>query len=162
MSMICELLAIPDQSARQVMKTPARIHEILNTGDRSGRGLSLEKSWHGLHFTFTGSAWEGDEPLNFLVSGGESVGTEDVGYGPGRVLFADAVGDLDRALSALTDAEFRQRFDPAALQSADVYPQIWDEPLEDLLEEYGYYFRELKAFVRRAAQSGHAMVITIR
>ena len=28
---------------------------------RDDRELDLDKAWHGLHFLFTGTAWEGDE-----------------------------------------------------------------------------------------------------
>jgi hypothetical protein len=161
MSMICELRAIPEPTAREVMASPEGIHDLLAAGSGPGHRLSLEKSWHGLHFALTGSAWEGDEPLNFLVSGGEPVGDEDVGYGPARVLFADDVARLDNALGLVDEGELRRRFDVAGMQQAEVYPPIWDEPLEGLLEEYGSYFQELKAFVRSAAQRGHALVITL-
>lgn len=53
--------------------------------------VDLDKSWHGLHFLFTGTAWEGEEPACFLVLGGEGIGN-DVGYGPARVLMPDDVG----------------------------------------------------------------------
>src|SRR5262249_30682076 len=135
MSMICELLAVPESSAQDLIDAPQRIHELLQAEGRSDQVLGLEKSWHGLHFALTGSAWEGEEPLNFLLCG-TPVG-EDLGYGPARVLLADEVARVDAALNGVSDAQFAQQFDVAAMQSEDVYPSIWDEPLEDLLEEYG-------------------------
>src|SRR5688500_6275073 len=41
-----------------------------------GEGLTtdLDKAWHGIHYLLTGTAWEGAEPLNFLVAGGRPVG----------------------------------------------------------------------------------------
>lgn len=45
---------------------------------------NLDKAWHGIHFLLTGSTWEGEKPLNFLISGGETIGEIEVGYGPAR------------------------------------------------------------------------------
>lgn len=42
----------------------------------------MDKAWHGIHYLLTGTAWEGDPPLNFLVTGGREVGTEEIGIGP--------------------------------------------------------------------------------
>jgi Domain of unknown function (DUF1877) len=65
MGMICELFIVPAASAREVLDQPAKIHELYNSLMGSGAGLSLEKSWHGLHFVLTGTAWEGVSPLNW-------------------------------------------------------------------------------------------------
>jgi Domain of unknown function (DUF1877) len=112
MSMICELFIVPAASAREVLDEPAKIHELLESLIGSGAGLSLEKSWHGLHFALTGTAWEGVSPLNFLATGGATVGDEDIGYGPARILDPDGVAELDKALGAFTDAGFARRFTP--------------------------------------------------
>ena len=42
----------------------------------------LQGVWHGLHFLFTGTAWEGDEPACYLVQGGEDVGDDDFDVPP--------------------------------------------------------------------------------
>lgn len=34
----------------------------------------LDKAWHGIHYLLTETAWEGNEPLNFLVQGGNVAG----------------------------------------------------------------------------------------
>jgi hypothetical protein len=162
MSMICEVSAIPDTVALEVLSQPRRIRELLESLDHAGKALSLEKSWHGLHFTLTGTAWEGNPPLDFIAAGGETVGNEDVGYGPARVLRADKVHKLDAALSAISPDVFDRKFDVSALNEAEIYPQIWDEPREDLLEEYGGYFDELRKLVQKAAQNDQALIITIR
>ena len=42
----------------------------------------LEKTWHGLHFLFTGSYWDRDFPAGFLVTCGTMVGDFDGGHEP--------------------------------------------------------------------------------
>ena len=83
MSMICELFSVPPADARQVMADPAGIRDLLRSLRDAGGSLSLEKSWHGLHFALTGSAESGQPPVNFLLEGGRPVGTEDVRLRPG-------------------------------------------------------------------------------
>jgi hypothetical protein len=51
--------------------------ELFEQARPSGREVDLDKAWHGLHFLFTDSAWEGDEPGCFLVRGGQEIGDED-------------------------------------------------------------------------------------
>ncbi len=161
MGMICKLFIVPATAARQVLDDPAKVHELLESLMGSGAGLSLEKSWHGLHFVLTGTAWEGVSPLSFLATGGATVGDEDIGYGPARILDPDGVAELDKALGAISDAEFARRFIPAALSKAEIYPEIWDDPLESLLAEYKSYFQEMKEHVHRAAQTGQALLVAI-
>jgi hypothetical protein len=162
MSMICELFIVPDQSARQVLGNPAEIHQLLESLEGSDAVLSLEKSWHGLHFVLAGTTSGGDPPLNFLMGGGVPVGDEDVGYGPARVLDPVGVAEFDKALEAISDADFARRFDPAELTGALIYPMIWDEPLDELMQEYRSYFQEMKRHVHRATQSRQALILTIR
>ena len=162
MSMICEISAIPDNVAQEVLSQPRQVQELLDSLDREGKPLSIEKSWHGLHFILTGTEGEGSAPLNFIAAGGETVGDEDVGYGPARVLRANKVKELDAALSAISAEEFDRKFDLDALNEAGIYPRIWDEPREELLEEYGMYFEQLRELVKQAAHDNHALIIAIR
>jgi hypothetical protein len=61
----------------------------------------LDKAWHGLHYMLTKSAWEGEEPLNFLLKGGVEVGDIEVGYGPARVFTSEEVHQINAALKPI-------------------------------------------------------------
>ena len=161
MGMRCEVIAIPTPQARELAADPSGIDDLIESLEGSANYVSLEKSWHGLHFVLTQTAWEGDPPLNFLAAGGEPVGDDD-GYGPARLLRNADVRALDTALDAFTAADFDQRFDLKELEAAEIYPQIWDEPLEDLKEEYGEYLAALKGLVKRAAKADQALLIAVR
>jgi hypothetical protein len=41
--------------------------------------LDLDKSWHGIHYLLTGTAWEIDEGAGTAILGGEEIG-EDTGH----------------------------------------------------------------------------------
>ena len=67
------------------------------------------------------------------------VGDEDVGCGPARVIDPAGVAALNDALIGSSEADFNRQFEPSIFLSADIYPQIWDEPIEALKEEYDLY-----------------------
>jgi hypothetical protein len=121
---------------------------------------SLEKMWQAVHFLITGQEWEGDPPLSFAVLGHEEIG-DDGGYGPARYLTPEEVRSVSAALSTITTEELRRRFDPEALEAAQIYPNVWDEDPDDLFEEIESYFSELVAYYRDAASRGNAMLCAI-
>jgi hypothetical protein len=106
-----------------------------------GEAPDLDKAWHGIHFLLTGTADDGDPPLNFLVAGGQAVGDIDVGYGPARVYTSAEARQIAAALAGVTDSEARSRYNPDRMKREEVYPDIWgriedgqDEGLEYLME----------------------------
>jgi hypothetical protein len=128
-----------------------------------GSSVDLDKAWHGIHFLLTKSAWEGDAPLNFLVSGGRQVGNLEVGYGPARVFSSEEVRAIITALDQIDEEALRARFDPAEMMRLQIYPEIWDrDPAED--DSFGYcaeYFTVLKECVADAAARSQGLVIYI-
>jgi hypothetical protein len=75
--------------------------------------LDVDKAWQGLHFLFTGDAWSGEPPLDFIGSGGTEVGEADVGYGPARAFTSAEVREISAALDDITRDELAPRFEPA-------------------------------------------------
>ncbi|MEW4569427.1 YfbM family protein [Tautonia sp. JC769] len=156
MGMYCGLTAVDQDDMLRLLVEPESVGAILD--DDSRPSVDLEKSWHGLHYLLNGSGIGGDPPLDFLLVGGEPIGEDDGGV----CLFRpDDVRRLAEALDPIDDAQLWGRFDPGAMAEEGIYPNIWDEPAADLREEYTGYFRDLKAFLRRASDDGRAVVITI-
>lgn len=120
----------------------------------------IDKTWHGLHFLFTGSDWDGDFPQGFLVSCGQMVGDVDVGYGPARTFTANEVKKLAEYLNGIDKRDLQKRFNPEKMQQLDIYPSIWTECDTD--EEWIYLieaFDELLSFVNETAQRDMALLI---
>jgi hypothetical protein len=149
MGMYCEIRAVAPDGSEALRDAPS--------DDPRSQSVSLEKAWHGLHFLLTGSAMEGSWPLGFLLLGGEAVGDDDAP----RRLSPDSVRELNSALSATSDDEIWGRFDPDKMTTDGVYPNIWDEPEQELREEYLMYFHQLKQLIQLAAQKGDALLISI-
>jgi hypothetical protein len=161
MSMICTLRPVSDSDLAELFASPVAIEDFLDESDESGGEEDIDKSWHGLHYLLTRSAWEGDPPLNFLVTGGREIGDVDVGYGPARGFTSAEVAEIAGALGQISTDDLRGRFDPEQMMKAQIYPEIWDrDPGED--DTLGYlveYFEGLKAFLQRTAASGSALVV---
>jgi hypothetical protein len=158
MSMVCCLREVADSEIQGLLDDPESILELL---DEEQDEIDLDKAWHGIHYLLTGSAWEGAEPLCYLVSGGETIGDVDVGYGPARALTSKQVVDFDAALSTITADELRRRFNPQAMSKAEIYPDIWErDPQEDDALAYLIeYFEDLKSFVEKTRAAGKGMII---
>jgi hypothetical protein len=122
------------------------------------RPFSLEKSWDGLHRLLTAAAREPE--LGFLVCGGTEVGVP-LSYGRPRLLSDDFVRRLDAALRGITDDQFWAGFNPQQFEADGVYPGIWDEPPDELREEYVSYLHELREFVGRVAAKCGPIVVVI-
>ena len=120
--------------------------------------LSLEKAWHGLHYLLAGDVWGGSGHRAFLLMGGTEQG-EDFGYGPPRYFDPQEVRSISNAINGISDDDLWSNFDANQMTTDDIYPGIWDEPEDDLQEEYLDYFHMLKKFLTAAAEKGEALQI---
>jgi hypothetical protein len=126
--------------------------------------IDIDKAWHGLHFLFTRTAWEGDLPAAFLLCGGDELGGgEEIGQGPPRAHRPEAVQRIAEFLAHLSREELERRFDPARMKQLEIYPDvIWtrpaapgDSPLEYLLAN----FDSLKIFLAGVAARGDGVIV---
>jgi hypothetical protein len=156
MSMIGNLLALPQAELDALHAGGIPVSTYLYE-TRVDDIVSLDKAWNGMHFMLTGQMWGGSGPLANVILGGVPIGEEDVGYGPARSLSAEQANEVAQALDGISAADFRARFDAAALSEAEVYPQIWDEG-DDALDYVADYFEEARHFYKSAAEQGHAVI----
>jgi hypothetical protein len=157
MGMYCGVYAAGPAEVKRIQSDPKALGQML----AAAPSMSLEKAWHGLHYLLTGSAWEGEEPLNFLLAGGETLGDADEEDGPPRLLKPDEVRQLDDALQRISDDDLWSRFDAEQMEADEIYPGIWDEDEADLREEYLMYFGQLKSLVHQARDKGQGLVVSI-
>ena len=123
--------------------------------------VDLEKAWHGLHFLFTGTAWEGEEPACYLTRGGEEIGDEDLGYSSIRVLDPERLRNFGLFLAGLSREELARRFDPRQMTELKIYPDVWNEKEFDAETELEYLlasFTELRQFVAETTDAGDGAI----
>jgi len=165
MSMICCLIDGDGAQINELLANPDRLHKFVEEwfeGEEI-RGIDLDKAWHGIHFLLTVSAWEGKEPLCYLVKGGGEIGDEDVGYCPARALRPNQIADWANALSAISSDDLRKRFDPNAMMKAEIYPGIWDRATEedDVLGYLLDHYEALRSFLGQTKNDSKGAIITL-
>jgi hypothetical protein len=120
--------------------------------------LDLHKSWHCLHYLFTGKVEGSDgSPLGDALLGGQEIGGEaaDTGYGPPRALSPAQVKKVAEAPNAFPIEEKARIYDAAAADRAGIYVAQHDP------QELQHYFAELRNFYNDAASNGNAVLLWI-
>jgi hypothetical protein len=135
--------------ARTLMKT------------KGEQAINLDKAWHGVHFLLNGTAWEVTNTAGQAVLGGQEFGG-DMGYGPARLISADDVKRIAKALSMVTSEELSTRYKPQVMEKEEIYPSIiWQREGPGALKFLVDGYAELLKFYQRAARKGQAVVIAI-
>lgn len=150
---------------RAVLDDPATVGTLLfgdldDDAEMPDPELDLDRSWHGLHYLLTGTAWEIGDGAGAAILGGNEIG-EDGGYGPARLLGAETVRMVATALDALDVETLRARFDPDAMVAADIYPNAWASGTDEFDSYLAWNFAELRRFYRTAAANGQAVLLAI-
>jgi hypothetical protein len=123
--------------------------------------LDIDKSWQGIHFLLTGEPYGGEEPYSLPVLGGVEIG-EDLSYGPARYLEPLGVQTAAAALAKVSIADLRNRYIPAKLEAAEVYPTgIWESEGDGAFEYLAPWYEALQKFYALAAARGDAMLLAI-
>jgi hypothetical protein len=140
----------------------AAARERVSTLGRLETMLDLQKSWHILHYVFTGHAHDGAAPGAELLSG-EPVGS-DVGYGPPRLLDVGHTAQFAAFLAAQDIAHLEQRVNLAEMRRLMIY----DLPmgagsradfLADVRREVAAYYPALRDYLRGAATRRDGLLI---
>jgi hypothetical protein len=165
MSMTGHFLLVSDADVAHLLAAPRTILPLLTSRvydvEHPDGYVDVDKAWHCLHFLLTGTAWEGPPPLDFIATGGVSIGDEDVGYGPARALESGVVAALSDALDRLPPEVLVARYDAPRMASLKIYPSGWTE-VDPTPDFFGYFmgaYEELRALVRRGAQERRALLI---
>jgi len=117
--------------------------------------------WEALQFLLTGQSFGGTPPLSNALLGGTEVGPDRRGYGPVRFLTPDEVHAVDTALQGVSHVELRSRFNPRDLERNEIYPMVWDQPVDELFDELRSHFDLVTACYRDAVAKHNAMLLWI-
>lgn len=158
---LTRMLARPELCLEMIAPDEVEQFELgLKLVDDDGHGF--EKSWHGVHYLLTGSAWEGKPSLAYLVKGGTELEWDDSWFEvPPRALTSDQVREWSEALSSVTDEQLRARFNPADMVAQQIYPGFWDrDPERDNL--LAWLMRDvpgMRSCLESAAAAGQGMLV---
>lgn len=129
-----------------------------------GTPVDLDKAWHGVHYLLTGTAWEGEPPLNFVVEGGADLDYDGPWNSSPRIFTPAETREIATALARVSDDELRRRFNPAEMMQLEIYPEIWDREPDGTEDPIGYVMsaiEDVRATVNEAVQRGWGLVVTV-
>lgn len=118
----------------------------------------LSMVWHGLHWIFTGSAYEGDEPLCYLLHKGLVLGQyrESIVRG----ISSKQLAAFEAEVARFDDAELRRRYDGAAMAAADLYlSDMWQGDKEEGIDALKTWLERLQVFLKEAKARNEGMII---
>jgi hypothetical protein len=126
------------------------------------QALDLEKSWHILHYLFTGHIDAAKAPGDALLTG-EELG-EDLGYGAPRLHDEKETRDFARFLQTLDVTRLQERVNFRAMLRAGVYSMPMGSGSDGEYEgefraEVASYFPRLRDYVAKAAEKQDGLLI---
>ncbi len=124
--------------------------------------LGLEKSWHMLHYLFTGQAGLSEAPGSALLTG-EEIG-EDMGYGPARLHDETETLNFAQFLATVDAAQLQERVNYSEMSRSGVYGMPWgggsDSEFEDMLRaDAASFFPRLRDYAVKMADKQNGLLI---
>ncbi len=159
MGMVAGFKAVTPDEVNKITLNPDSAMEFIDSEDEENSNTAdVDKAWHAIHYMLTGRAEGGEKPASLAIFGGVAVG-EDLGYGPPRLLKPESVVEVANLLEQITPDELAKRYDPKAMDAANIYPNIWvrdgNEGLEYVLE----WYIELREFYMKARNRGDGVLL---
>jgi hypothetical protein len=160
--MRASLDAMPEMRRRQAQIAEART-QLAELGPLE-RALDLQKSWHMLHYLFTGHVDGSDAPGGALMTG-EPIG-EDMGYGPARLQDEKTTRDFNGYLGTLDLPQLQARVDLSEMNRIGVYAMPMgpgsDAQYEaELRAEIARYFPLLRDYVSAMTEKRNGVLIWV-
>ena len=163
MSVISYFRMSSDSEIEYLLNHPELLYDQLESEsdeDIDDVEIDLDKAWHGIHYLLCGQEKKGKFPLGFIMNGGSTVGNVDLDDDIARVFVSSEVVQIAQAIEPITSDQLRSRFDPEIFSDKKIYPDIWDEPIEECLDEYLLdYFDTLKKFIIKVKEKGKGLIV---
>lgn len=123
--------------------------------------IDLDKSWHILHYLFTGSADGNTPPGCYLLEGGSYIDYTDIDYKSVYTYNPPQVKEFLEFVSQFNEQTIKQKFDIDDMNKQQIY--IVDssclDDKEELLLYTLEYFEILKTFLNKAVKEEKGMII---
>lgn len=156
MGMVGCFAAVTPSKLQLIKSDPESVNGYLNPDDGDPPFyVEVDKAWHAIHFMLCGNADPGEDPQSQAILGGTEIG-EDWGYGPPRYLLPHEVKEVASYLEPLTPELFAKRYDPTAMDTEGIYPEIWERDGADGLEYVLEYYQQFRQFYLDAKSRGDA------
>ena len=174
MSMICRFVAVDADKLEELRDDPEAaldyVYEVGDEGDPE-RALDIDKAWHAIHWLLNQTAYEGDGPAAVVIFGSETIGeqggrgVDSDGMAPDQIvryITAEQVQEVAALLEETSVEDLEERYDPDAMEQAEIYPSgIWEEERAEAFDYVAQFYEELAAFYAAVAERGDAVLSSI-
>ncbi len=125
--------------------------------------LNIEKTWDAIQYVLRKTQFETkeDEYVRHLISGGEMVNEEDLGYGPASYFTKEQTVRLNNILNKWDKEMFRKNFHIKSMLEDRVYPLRNDEEEEEFFSYIWAGFSGIKQIFEEAAREGEYVITFI-
>lgn len=146
--MYLSLSRINETELEEIRQAPEKLKAFLN----SNTSLTLDESWHAIHFMLTGQVWEFDTELGRVILGGYLIGEDnngnfDIGMGPATYVAADEVKVLAEKLAALDIEKQKANFSLSMFNGNDIYGFSDGDRAKYIYKKEDYIFEHLKSLI---------------
>lgn len=153
---------LKDEVLARIVTDPRAAEQFLYKTPVGASDFALGAEAAGVHFLLTGTAEEGEWPLNFVLGHtlgkGRAVRAAGEEHPPAVAFTSAEVHEIAAGLAELGGEEFLARFDAAAMNEHGVGRADWrdeDERLEGLVDAFAH----LRESIVGAAEKGLGVVV---
>jgi hypothetical protein len=159
--MVWAAVAVDVSNAAKLKTNAQLVENLLDDEAPKGRSIYLDKAWHGIHFLLTGSSGPTKSLESKVIFGGKPVGA-DQGYGPAQLLSPGEVQDIAKLLENYPPEVLVSRYNPKAMETAQIYPSIiWVREGPEALNYVLQFYSQLVSFYKAAAERGDAVLLVV-
>lgn len=163
MSIHGQFISVRQSELESYLNDSSLLLERIETIENTDPALfHVHKAWEAIAYILTGfthgNIKKAAPPLAWVIFGDKDVDPKlDFAYGPPGYLSDEQVKAVHVALSNISVAEIKKKYDANSLTTLKIYPGIWKD--DDKARNYvGDYFEELKAFYGKAARNNWAVI----
>lgn len=150
---------ISPEAATRCLRDASYFEDVIN-GDEEGvqETFDVDKAWDAIHFVISANRAYPDQEedadsiaLDHAIKGTKEFKGLSRGYGAAGMIGVDEVKKIASLFDGLSPDELKERFDPEAMDTAEVYPEIWLQEADAAWDYVRDHFERLREFYKRAA-----------
>ncbi len=165
MDMIGYLLRLPNAELPKILENSALLKTIAeNPESVNAHKLDIHKTWEAIFFMLTGYAlaeWDSAQPpFSFVMFNLDQFVDEeqDFGFGPANYSDPEEVHQITKALSVLTDADFKKRYKSKKMLELEIYPAGFWTDSDEVFYYLKAHFDNLKKFYTEASEKNQIVI----
>lgn len=160
-------ISVPQQDLDTYKSHPKQYYELLGEEFEkypSYEIMDIDKSWDGLHFMFNSSKTGLGEPnslTKFIFPDQSPIPERIIGYASAMYIDHHQLVSWFEDFKKIDQQFIEDRLNPTKMKELELYPDIWDDSRENLVEYYWSWVEHMQDFFQKAIDNKHGLIITL-